>query len=440
MKKIKVGLLGLGTIGTGVARILLSNRDVISDRLGAELVLKHASDLDINRDFGVKFPDGVLTTDSEAVASDPEIDIIIELIGGTGIAKTLIEKAISAGKHVVTANKALLAVHGRELFGMAAEKGVSLAFEASVGGCMPVIKTMRESLVANRISAFTGILNGTCNYILTRITEEGLPFSEALAEAQAEGFAEADPTLDIEGHDTAHKLAILAALAYGIKIRLDDIYVEGISGISPIDIQFAQKTGYTIKLLAISKNDGRAVEARVHPAMIPKSSMLSHVNGQLNAISITGDAVGEMMLYGHGAGMMPTASAILADTVDIAIDILQGGESRMPAMPFTAGHMKEIPIRPIDEITTGYYLRLAAVDRPGVLSKISGILGNRNISLKSMVQTERKLNGAVPLFMLTHPAEESMMKKAIKEISDLDVISGRPVLIRIEEEFQDTED
>ncbi|NOY69571.1 MAG: homoserine dehydrogenase [Deltaproteobacteria bacterium] len=433
MKKIRLGLFGLGNIGTGVARLLNTNKEIISARLGAELELKRASDLDITRDFGVKFAPGVLTTDSDSIVNDPEIDIVIELIGGTGVAKALIEKSIAAGKHVVTANKALLAKHGKELFPTALQKGVCLSFEASVGGCIPIVKTIRESLVANRISAFTGILNGTCNYILTRITEEGIPFDEALAGAQAEGYAEADPALDVEGHDTAHKLAILSSLAYGMEMSLDDIYVEGISGISPVDIEFAQNAGYTIKLLAISKYDGQSAEARVHPAMIPKANMLSNVSGSLNAVSVTGDAVGEMMLYGYGAGMMPTASAVLADAVDIARDILAGGATRIPGLSFMDGHMNNIPIRPIDEITTGYYLRLAVMDRPGVLSKISGILGDRNISLKSVVQTERKLNGAVPLFMLTHPARESMMKKAIEQISALDMISGRPVLIRIEE-------
>ena len=434
MKDIKIGILGLGTVGTGIAKILMQNRDIIAARLGANLVLKRAADIDLERERGVAFEDGVLTTDADSVVNDPEIDIVLELIGGEGIAKSLIVKGLENGKHIVTANKALLAAHGNEIFRLAAEKGVNLAFEASVAGCIPIIKTIRESLVANNISSITGILNGTCNYILTQITRDGVSFADALADAQAEGFAEADPTLDIEGHDTAHKLALLSALAYGMEINLDDIYIDGISGITPMDIEFAVESGYTIKLLAISKFDGTAIEARVHPTMIPVTDMLSNVEGSLNAVSVHGDAVGDMMLYGYGAGMMPTASAVLSDTVDIARNILTDGGLRVPSLSYQMDHIKKIPVRPIDEIETHYYLRFAAMDRPGVLSKISGILGEHNISIKSVLQIERKLNGAVPLFMLTHLAREAEMKKALEKIVSLDVIVDKPVLIRIEEQ------
>lgn len=433
MKEIKIGILGLGTVGTGIAKILMQNRETIAARLGAALTLKRAADLDIKRDRGIVFEEGVLTTDADAVINDPEIDIVLELIGGDGIAKTLINKAISNKKHIATANKSLLAAHGNEIFRLAAENGVSLAFEASVAGCIPIIKTIRESLVANNLYSITGILNGTCNYILTKISREGVSFVDALADAQAEGFAEADPTLDIEGHDTAHKLAILSALAYGTEINLNDIYIEGISGITPMDIEFALESGYTIKLLAISKYDGKAIEARVHPTMIPATDMLSNVEGSLNAVSVNGDAVGDMLLCGYGAGMLPTASAVLADTVDIARNILVGGGMRVPALSYQANHIKKIPFRPIDEVETHYYLRFAAMDRPGVLSKISGILGEHHISIKSVLQIERKLNGAVPLFMLTHLAREAEMKKALEKIVSLDVIVDDPVLIRIEE-------
>jgi len=436
MKKINIGIVGLGTVGTGIAKILADNGDVIAARLGAELILKRAADLDIERDRGVAFPPGVLTTDPYAVVNDPEIDIIIELIGGKGIARELIEKAIENGKHVVTANKALLAEQGDGLVDRAVKKGVSLAFEASVGGCMPIIKTIREALVSNRITAITGILNGTCNYILTRITNEGVTFADALKDAQRKGYAEADPTLDVEGYDTAHKLAILSSLAYGMRVNLDDIYVEGISNLTPVDIEFALDCGYRIKLLAISKFNGQSVELRVHPAMTPFADQLSKVDGSLNAVTVTGDAVGDLVLFGYGAGMMPTASAVLSDTVDIARNILAGGGVRIPILSWQPGQIREIPVRPIDDIETHYYFRFSAMDRPGVLSTIAGILGDHEISIKSVHQIERKLNGGVPLFMLTHLAREKQVRQAIEKIAALDVISQKPVIIRIEERQQ----
>src|SRR5512147_696428 len=296
MREINVGLLGCGTVGTGVARLLLERQELIAARLGARLVLRRAADLDTTRDRGVRFPEGVLVPDARRVVEEPGIDIIVEMIGGDTIAKELILKAIANGRHVVTANKALIAGHGNELFAAAAAKKVDLYFEASVGGCMPIIKTLREALVGNRISSMTGILNGTCNYILTKITDEGSTFADALAVAQKQGYAEADPTLDVEGYDTAHKIAILSALAFGMQINLKDVYIEGISHIAPMDIEFAGQFGYRIKLLAISKHQGSAVEARVHPTMIPFSNMLSNVNGTLNAITVTGDAKGDILL------------------------------------------------------------------------------------------------------------------------------------------------
>lgn len=432
MKEIKIGILGLGTVGTGIAKILYENGSLIASRLGARLTLKKAADIDLERDRGIEFAEGILTADPMEVVNDPEIDIVLEMIGGETIAKDLILRAIDNGKHVVTANKALLASQGNMLFQIAAEKGVSIAFEPSVGGCMPIIKTIRESLVGNRIQSISGILNGTCNYILSKITNEGVSFADALSEAQAEGFAEADPTLDIEGFDTAHKLAILSSIAYGTEINLNDIYVEGISKITAMDIEFADQSGYRIKLLAITKFTGSAVEARVHPTMIPFSNPLSNVNGSLNAVTISGDAVDDMMLYGHGAGMMPTASAAISDTIDIARDLLYGTNSRVPMLSFQAEQIRKIPIQPIEEISTHYYIRFSAMDQPGVLSKISGILGDHKISIKSVHQTERKLNGAVPIFMLTHRAKEAEIQKALSKISALDVITDAPSLIRIE--------
>lgn len=434
MKKINIGLLGCGTVGTGVAKILIENKELISSRVGACLILKRVADIDIKRDRGVSFDDGVMTTDAYSIVNDPEIDIVVEMIGGDGIAKDLILKAIKNDKQIVTANKALLAVHGNTLFQAAAQKGVDLAFEASVGGCMPIIKSLRESLVGNTIKSMTGILNGTCNYILSEITFNGSAFESALSEAQSNGFAEADPTLDVEGIDTAHKLAILTSLAYGMEINFHDIYIEGISNITPIDIEFAEQFGYRIKLLAISKNKGNKVEARVHPAMISFDNPLSNVNGTMNAITISGDAVGDMMLYGHGAGMMPTASAVVGDTVDLVRNILSGSKRRLPLLSYQFDNIKKIPVMPVEDIFTNYYFRFSALDHPGVLSKLAGILGNNGISIKSVHQKGRKTKGSVPIVILTHLAKEAGVKKALSQISSLDIISDSPVLIRVEDE------
>jgi homoserine dehydrogenase len=368
MRKIHIGLLGCGTVGTGVARILLDRRALIADRVGAELVLKHIADIDMDRAAGLPLASGVMVPDAWPVVEDPQIDIVVEMIGGQGIAKDLILRAIETGKHVVTANKALLAVQGNQLFAAAADKGVDLAYEASCGGCMPIIKTLRESLVGNRIHAMTGILNGTCNFILTRIFEDGSPFADALAQAQAQGYAEADPTLDIEGIDTAHKLAILTALAYGMTIDFESIYTEGISRITPLDVQFAQQFGYKIKLLAIGKEKDGRVESRVHPTMIPADNLLSHVDGSLNALKISGDAVGDMVLNGHGAGMMPTASAVVGDIVDIARNMMAGLPGRVPLLSYQPGKIRTLPVMPMEEIETRYYFRFCVKDRPGVLA------------------------------------------------------------------------
>jgi homoserine dehydrogenase len=434
MREINIGLLGCGTVGTGVAKLLLNQRDLIASRLGAILNLKRVADPDLTRDRGIQFPKGVLVADARPVVAEPGIDIIVEMIGGAGIAKELILKAIANSRHVVTANKALIAGHGNELFHAAAEKHVDLYFEASVGGCMPIIKTLRESLVANRIASMTGILNGTCNYILSKITDEGSSFADALAVAQKQGYAEADPTLDVEGYDTAHKIAILSALAFGMPINLKDVYIEGISHITPLDIEFAGQFGYRIKLLAISKYQGNAVEARVHPTMIPFSNMLSNVNGTLNAISVTGDATGDILLYGRGAGMMPTASAVVSDLVDLARNMLKGAAGRLPSLGCQEEHIRPIAVMPIDRISTHYYFRFSALDRPGVLSVISGILGSHGISIQSVQQKGRKTEGAVPVVMLSHRAREADVKQALDKISALDVVAAKPVLIRIEDE------
>jgi homoserine dehydrogenase len=433
MTTLQVGLLGFGTVGAGVARLLIDSADRIRDRLGMGLNLKYVADIDLTTDRGVRLADGVLIDDAERVVNDPEVDIVIEMIGGEGIAKTLILQAIANGKQVVTANKALLAKHGKELFQAADRKGVDLAFEASVGGCMPVIKTLRESLVGNRINGMGGILNGTCNYILSRITDEGIDFREALAKATQAGYAEADPTLDVEGFDTAHKLAILTSLAYGTEVDFDDIFIEGITQITPLDIDFARQFGYRIKLLAISKNHGDRVEARVHPTMIPEGNLLSTISGSLNALNISGDAVGDVMLYGHGAGMMPTASAVVGDVVDIARNLSRGTTGRVPLRSFQPDKIGRIPIVSVDELVTHYYFRFTVKDQPGVLSTISGILGEYGISIQSVQQKGRKSSGAVPVVMLTHRAREADVQKAFRRIEALDVVDEKPMLIRLED-------
>jgi homoserine dehydrogenase len=434
MRHVKIGLLGCGTVGSGVARLLRENGDLIRSRLGAEIVLARAADINPRAGEALDLPAGVFTTDAAAVVDDPQVEIVVEMIGGQGVARDLILRAIAAGKPVVTANKALLAAQGTALFRAAAQRGVDLAFEASVGGCMPVIKTLRESLAGNRIRAMVGILNGTCNYILSQITHDGRPFREALAEAQRKGYAEADPTLDVEGHDTAHKLAILSGLAYGMEIDLASIYIEGIARITPMDIAMAGEFGYRIKLLAIGKRRGEAIEARVHPTMIPFDNLLSNVDGTLNALTISGDAVGEIVHIGHGAGMMPTASAVLSDLVDIARNLLSAAPVRVPLLSFQPGCVRPIPILPIAEVSTHYYIRFSALDQPGVLSRISGVLGRHGISLKSVHQKGRKTNGSVPLVMLTHLAREADVQQALAEIAALDVVSDRPILIRIEDD------
>ena len=434
MQQINVGLLGMGTVGEGVVRLLMKNRELIRSRVGMPVHLKRVADIDASRAGIVALEDGVFTNDAFSIVNDPDIHIVLEMIGGQTIAKQLILKAMENGKHVVTANKALLANQGQEIFHKAYEHGVDLAFEPSVGGCMPIIKLLREALVGNNIYAMTGILNGTCNYILTKISEEGISFESALADAQAIGYAEADPTMDVEGFDTAHKLAILTSLAFGMKINFKDIYIEGISGITPLDIKFAEEFGFCIKLLAIGKIRENGVEARVHPTMIASDNILSSVRGSLNAVTINADAVGDLFLSGHGAGMMPTASAVVSDIVDIARNIQNRATGRVPLLAYQMANIKPIPVIPIDRISTHYYIRFSALDQPGVLSKISGILGNHDISIKSVQQKGRKQKGSVPIVMMTHKAKEAAMKQALAEISLLNVISHPATLIRIEDE------
>lgn len=426
--KISVGIIGFGTVGTGTARILLENSGLIKKRTGIEFILKRIADLDIKRDRGIKVPEGVLTTDANALINDPDIDIVVELIGGIRPAKDFMLQAIKNKKHVVTANKALLATEGNEIFAEAGKNCVEIGFEASVAGGIPIIKVLREGLVANNIVAVYGIINGTSNYILTKMTDEKVEFSEALKEAQRLGYAEADPTFDIEGIDTAHKLTILSSLSYGIPLMYDEVYKEGITKITAQDIEFASELGYKIKLLAITKLSDGGVEMRVHPTMIPNEYLISKVDGVFNAVYVEGDAVGATMYYGRGAGDMPTGSAVVADIVDIGKKIIRNQKSEVRSQKESA----EFKIKKMEDVESMYYFRFSALDKPGVLSKISGILGNYNISIASVIQKGRRIGGSVPLVVLTHRARERDVLNAIREIDNLPVVSDRTLFIRVE--------
>ena len=432
MHKIKVGLIGWGTVGSGVIQVLLDNADVIESRLGIPLELKRVADLDLERERPVSVPKEMLTTRADDILEDPEIQIVIELMGGLGAAKTVIRKALENGKYVVTANKALLAHAGNELFELALKKGRAIGFEASVAGGIPLIKSLREGLAANQIRTIFGILNGTANYILTRMTDAKLSFGDALGEAQKLGYAEADPTLDIEGIDTAHKLAIASAIAFGTPIQFEKVHTEGISGIAPLDVQYAEEFGYQLKLLAISRCEEGRIEMRVHPTLIPRNHVLASVKGAYNAVHIEGNAVGDIMLYGMGAGMMPTGSAVVSDLVDIARDILSDTPGRIPPLAFLPDKLQQIEIKPISDITTRYYFRFSALDRPGVLSTISGILGKYHISIAAVIQKGRHAQDSVPVVMITHEALESNVRNALDEIDHLDVVLAPTSLIRIE--------
>jgi homoserine dehydrogenase len=430
MKTINIGLVGFGTVGTGVVKLLQGQAALLQRRLAARLRLKRIADLDLVRPRDVEVDPKILTTDAREIIEDPAIDIVIELIGGTTTALEVSLAALRSGKHLVTANKALLATHGLELFKAAAEKRVDLGFEASVCGGIPILRAVREGLVANRIQSIEGIVNGTCNYILTKMTELGAPFAEVLKEAQEQGYAEADPSLDIDGIDAAHKLQILASIAYGGSVDFSAIHVEGIRGIDPADIQYAKELGYRVKLLAIAKETDGEIEVRVHPTLIPEDHLLAFVGGVFNAVYIVGDATGSLMFYGRGAGQLPTASAVVSDVVEIAQNILYQRPSRPSHIPPIAGD--GLKIRPMAEVRTHYYLRVMAVDKPGVLSKVSGILGSHDISIASVIQKGRHARASVPVVMMTHEAVEGAMRRALAEIDALDVVSGT-VCLRVEE-------
>jgi homoserine dehydrogenase len=477
---IAIGLIGFGTVGSGVAKILATNAGDIRRRLGIPLELRKVADLNIISDRGVTLAPNTLTTDARQIFDDPEIDVVIELIGGDDPAKRFLLEAMAKGKHVVTANKALLAVHGEELFQAALRAGVDIGFEASVCGGIPILRSLTEGLAANRLRSLYGIVNGTSNYILTSMTNAGQPFATVLAEAQKAGYAEADPSFDVAGIDAAHKLAILVNLAFGCPVNFKELYVEGITGITPMDIQYATEFGYTIKLLAIAKlhreeapllerhsaktsrlpnapglmeegpvsagpgwegamggwNEGygKEIEARVHPTMIANDSPLARVGGVYNAIQVTGDAVGDIMLYGRGAGSMPTASAVVSDVIDIARNIRKGATGRVPPTGFQADQRRPLPIRAIENITGLYYLRFMVLDRPGVLSQLSGVLGKHDISISSVLQRGRKDGHTVPVVVTTHMAVERNIRASLREIDALPAVSSPTTVIRIEGE------
>lgn len=430
--RISVGMVGFGRVGTGVAKILLGNAGLIRRRVGIPVELVRVADLDLTSDRGVRLPDGVLTSDVRAVLDDPGIDIVLELIGGYDAAKRVILEAIQQGKQVVTANKALLAVHGEEIFEAAARHRVDLGFEASVGGGIPVIRALKEGLAANTILSIYGIINGTSNYILSRMTREGHDFKAVLAEAQQAGYAEADPTFDVAGIDSAHKLAIMVSLAYGTPVNIKDVYTEGITRITPLDIEYAKEFGYTVKLLGIAKFLDGEIEARVHPTMIPTSSPVAQVDGVYNAIQLVGDAVQDIVLYGQGAGSMPTGSAVVSDIIDIARNVMTGASGRVPAGSFQGDQRRPLRIRPMEEIVTLYYLRFMVLDRPGVLSQIAGVLGQHGISISSVLQKGRKEGQTVPVVFMTHTATERHVQAALREIDRMPFISEPTTLIRVE--------
>ena len=431
MNDVRIGLLGLGTVGAGVVKLLDSRRALLEERAGCRLTLAGVADLDVTTQReGVDMGALTLTSDAHRLLGDPSVHVIIELIGGLEPARTFILKALAAGKHVVTANKALLAHHGTELYDEARRRGVHLAFEAAVAGGIPLIRAIKEGLVANGIRSVLGILNGTCNYVLTKMTDEGLDFGMVLKEAQAHGYAEADPTFDIEGNDTAHKLQILVALAFRTFVDLEHIHTEGITRVTAQDIGYARELGYRIKLLAIAKAGDAGLEARVHPTMIAAGSPLAAVSGVFNAVFVTGDAVGDLMFYGRGAGQLPTASAVWSDAVEIARGIAHGVTATGLELPSAAAGA--LPLQPMETVRTCYYLRVMAQDRPGVLSRVTGILGNHDISIASVIQKGRATAEAVPVVLMTHEARERDMRGALAEIDRLPDVPLPTTMIRVE--------
>jgi homoserine dehydrogenase len=433
LEPVKIGILGLGTVGCGTINVLGRNAGEITRRAGREIQVVQASarTLDKQRDCSTE---GIGLTDKpEDIVSNPEIDVVVELIGGEEPARTLVLQAIANGKHVVTANKALIAHHGNEIFKSAQDQGVMVAFEAAVAGGIPIIKAVREGLAGNRIEWLAGIINGTGNFILTEMRDKGREFADVLAEAQALGYAEADPAFDVEGIDAAHKLTILAAIAFGIPLQFDKAYVEGIGGITQADVRYAEELGYRIKHLGIARRTDGAVELRVHPTLIPERRLIANVDGVMNAVLIRGDAVGPTLYYGAGAGADPTASAVVADIVDVVRTLTSDPNNRVPHLAFQPDALADLPILPMDEVETAYYLRMQALDRPGVLADVTRILGDQGISIEAVIQKEpEEGENTVPLIMLTHRVIERKMNSAIANIEALDAIDGSVARIRCE--------
>lgn len=433
MNPVQVGLLGLGTVGGGTVNVLLRNAEEISRRAGRGIVVTHAAARDISRARGCDVSGITLTNNPEEVVANPEIDIVVELIGGETLARDLVMKAIANGKHVVTANKALIAKHGNEIFIAAQKKGVMVAFEAAVAGGIPIIKAIREGLAGNKIEWLAGIINGTGNFILTEMRDKGRDFADVLAEAQRLGYAEADPTFDVEGVDAAHKLTILASIAFGIPLQFDKVSMEGITKITREDVTYAEELGYRIKHLGIAKRTVNGVELRVHPTLIPERRLIANVDGVMNAVLVKGDAVGPTLYYGAGAGSEATASAVVADIVDVVRTLTADPENRVPHLAFQPDALTNLPILDMEQIETGYYLRMSADDKPGVMGDVAQILGNGGISIEAVIQKEPKQTQAqAEIILLTHKVLESKMNAAIEKIEALESISTAVTRIRLE--------
>lgn len=433
MKPVKVGVLGLGTVGGGTVNVLKRNAAEIARRAGREIIITRASARDLERSRICDTQGIVLTTDPYEIVNDPEIEIVVELIGGETIAKDLVLKAIENGKHVVTANKALIALHGNEIFAKARDKGVMVAFEAAVAGGIPIIKAIREGLSGNQIEWVAGIINGTGNFILTEMRDKGRDFADVLAEAQALGYAEADPTFDVEGIDAAHKLTILASIAFGIPLQFDKVYTEGITQITRDDVDYAETLGYRIKHLGIARKTSEGIELRVHPTLIPARRLIANVDGVMNAVLVKGDAVGPTLYYGAGAGAEPTASSVVADVIDVVRALTSDPENRVPHLAFQPNALADIPMLSAEQIHTAYYLRLNAEDRPGVLADITRILALHDISIEAIIQKEPHENEkSVPIIMLTQNTLESEMNAAITVIEQLTTVTGKVCRIRLE--------
>ncbi|MBK1732151.1 homoserine dehydrogenase [Thiococcus pfennigii] len=433
MKPVKIGLLGLGTVGGGTLTVLTRNAAEIARRAGRGIRIAHAAAREYDPALSGLDQVERIGDDAFAVVEDPEVAIVVELIGGYSPARELVLRAIANGKHVVTANKALIALHGNEIFAAAQERGVVVAFEAAVAGGVPIVKAVREGLAANHIEWIAGIINGTGNFILTEMREKGRDFAEVLAEAQALGYAEADPTFDVEGIDAAHKLTILAALAFGIPLQFDKTFTEGISRIDAQDVAYADELGYRIKHLGIARRVADGIEMRVHPTLIPHRRLIANVNGVMNAVLVKGDAVGPTLYYGAGAGALPTASAVVADIVDVVRTLTSDPHNRVPHLAFQPKALADIPVLPMSEVETAYYLRVSALDKPGVMARVAGILGDRGISIEAIKQKEPGEGDThVPLIMLTHRVREGRMDEAIAEIEALEAIKGDVVRIRME--------